>query len=160
LRLPPGYERIEAAVRERCAAQLSRGNIQATLSVDSDSAAHRIKINEDVLDQVVKAMERIGGRLSVQPPTLDGILSIRGVLDVADAELDETERAALDATVLAGLATALSELVLMRAREGAAIGSVLSLRLDEIERLVRTAEESPARAPETIRERLAEQIAL
>jgi uncharacterized protein (TIGR00255 family) len=160
LRLPPGYERIEVGARERCAARLARGNVQATLSVEAESTGHRIRINEDVLDEVVKAMERIGGRLNVQPPTLDGILSIRGVVDVADAEPDEAARAALDAAILAGLETAVAALVAMRMREGAAIGGVLGLRLDEIERLVSTAEESPARKPEIIRERLAEQIAL
>src|SRR5690348_9179791 len=118
LRLPPGYERVETGVRERCAARLSRGNVQATLSVDADAAVHRIRINEDVLDEVVKAMERIGGRLNVQPPTLDGILGIRGVVEIADAEPDEATRAGLDATILAGLETALAELVAMRAREG------------------------------------------
>jgi uncharacterized protein (TIGR00255 family) len=160
LRLPPGHEGIEHGARERCAARLSRGNLQATLSVDADSTAPRIKINEDVLAEVVKAMEWIGGRLNVQPPTLDGILSIRGVLDVAAAEPDEAARAALDQVTLAGLDTALADLVAMRMREGTAIGNVLVLRIDEIERLVRAADESPARAPETIRERLAEQIAL
>jgi uncharacterized protein (TIGR00255 family) len=160
LRLPPGHEGIELGARERCAARLSRGNLQATLSVDADSTAPRIKINEDVLAEVVKAMEWIGGRLNVQPPTLDGILSIRGVLDVAAAEPDEAARAALDQVTLAGLDTALADLVAMRMREGTAIGNVLVLRIDEIERLVRAADESPARAPETIRERLAEQIAL
>jgi uncharacterized protein (TIGR00255 family) len=160
LRLPPGHEGIELGARERCAARLSRGNLQATLSVVADSTAQRIKINEDVLAEVVKAMERIGGRLNVQPPTLDGILSIRGVLDVAAAEPDEAARAALDQVTLAGLDTALADLVAMRMREGTAIGNVLVLRIDEIERLVRAADESPARAPETIRERLAEQIAL
>jgi len=160
LRLPPGHEGIELGARERCAARLSRGNLQATLSVDADSTGQRIKINEDVLAEVVKAMERIGGRLNVQPPTLDGILSIRGVLDVAAAEPDEAARTALDQAILAGLDTAIADLVAMRMREGTAIGNVLALRIDEIERLVRAAEESPARSPETIRERLAEQIAL
>lgn len=160
LRLPPGHEGIELGARERCAAHLSRGNLQATLSLDADSTAQRIKINEGVLDEVVKTMERIGRRLNVQPPTLDGILSIRGVVDFAETEPDEAARAALDQAILVGLDTALADLVAMRMREGTAIGNVLALRIDEIERLVRAAEESPARAPETIRERLAEQIAL
>jgi uncharacterized protein (TIGR00255 family) len=160
LRLPPGYERLEVGARERCAARLTRGNIQATLSVDTAAAGNRIKVNEDVLDEVVKAMERIAGRLNVQPPTLDGILSIRGVVEAADTEPDEAARAELDAAILAGLDTALADLVAMRNREGAAIGNVLALRLEEIERLVRAAEDSPARTPETIRERLSEQIAL
>ena len=160
LRLPPGHDGVEPRARELFAARLSRGNLQATLTVDADSTAQRIKINESVLDEVVRAMERIGGRLQVQPPTLDGILSIRGVVEVADAEPDEAARAAFDDAVLTGLDAALSGLIAMRAREGTALGNVLTLRIDEIERLVREAEESPARAPETIRERLAEQIAL
>ena len=160
LRLPPGHDGVEMRARELFAARLSRGNLQATLTVDADSTAQRIKINESVLDEVVRAMERIGGRLQVQPPTLDGILSIRGVVEVADAEPDEAARAAFDDAVLTGLDAALSGLIAMRAREGTALGNVLTLRIDEIERLVREAEESPARAPETIRERLAEQIAL
>jgi len=160
LRLPPGHDGVEPRARELFAARLSRGNLQATLTVDADSTAQRIKINESVLDEVVRAMERIGGRLQVQPPTLDGILSIRGVVEVADAEPDEAARAAFDDAVLTGLDAALSGLIVMRAREGTALGNVLTLRIDEIERLVREAEESPARAPETIRERLAEQIAL
>jgi uncharacterized protein (TIGR00255 family) len=160
LRLPPGHDGMELRVRERCAARLSRGNLQATLTVDADAALQRIKINESVLDEVVRAMERIGGRLQVQPPTLDGILSIRGVVEIADAEPDEAARAELDEAILAGLDAALTGLVGMRDREGASLGNVLALRIDEIERLVREAEESPARAPETIRERLAEQIAL
>src|SRR5436305_2038109 len=114
LRLPPGHERLEVGARERCAARLARGNIQATLSLDTAASLQRIKINEHVLDEVVKAMERIGGRLNVQPPTLDGILSIRGVVEAADAEPDEEARAALDAAVLAGLETALADLVAMR----------------------------------------------
>ena len=160
LRLPPGHDGVEPRARELFAARLSRGNLQATLTVEADSTTQRIKINESVLDEVVRAMERIGGRLQVQPPTLDGILSIRGVVEVADAEPDEAARAAFDDAVLTGLDAALSGLIAMRAREGTALGNVLTLRIDEIERLVREAEESPARAPETIRERLAEQIAL
>ena len=47
----------------------------------------RIRINEEVLAEVAAAMAKIAGRLQVQPPTLDGILSIRGVIETADAEL-------------------------------------------------------------------------
>ncbi len=160
LRLPPGRDSLELPARERCAARLSRGNLQATLTVESDPGQQRIKINESVLDEVVNAMERIGGRLRVQPPTLDGILSIRGVIEVAEAEPDDAARAAVDKAILAGLDAALTGLVAMRAREGAALGNLLALRINEIERLVHAAESSPARAPASIRERLAEQIAL
>jgi uncharacterized protein (TIGR00255 family) len=159
LRLPPGFESIEMAARERLSAGLARGNVQAALATHQQPAAGRIRINEEVLAEVTTAMEKIAGRLQVQPPTLDGILSIRGVMEAADAELDEEARERLGDLILADLANALADLVAVRGREGNAIAAVLRARLDEIERLVRSAEASPARSPDAIRTRLAEQIA-
>jgi uncharacterized protein (TIGR00255 family) len=159
LRLPAGFERLDPPARERCAGLLTRGNIQSTLTIVSDASAARIRINEDVLGEVLAAMQKIGGRIDVQPPTLDGILSIRGVVEAADNELDEAARAALDLEILKSLDRTLTDLVAMRAREGQAIGNVLGARLSEIARLVRAAEASPARRPEAIRARLAEQVA-
>jgi uncharacterized protein (TIGR00255 family) len=159
LRLPAGFERLDPAARERCAGHLTRGNIQSTLTIVSDASAARIRINEDVLGEVLAAMQKIGGRIDVQPPTLDGILSIRGVVEAADNELDEATRAALDEEILKSFDRTLTDLVAMRAREGQAIGNVLGARLSEIASLVRAAEASPARRPEAIRARLAEQVA-
>jgi uncharacterized protein (TIGR00255 family) len=78
---------------------------------------------------------------------------------MAEGEVSEEERSAYDEALLASFDTALSELAAMRAREGAAIGAVLAARIDEIEALARSAELSPARTPEAIRARLAEQVA-
>ncbi len=159
LRLPTGFERLDPPARERCAARLTRGNIQSTLTLVSDSTANRIRINEEVLGEVLAVMEQIRGRIDVQPPTLDGILSIRGVVEAAENELDEATRTALDEEILRSLDQALADLVTMRAREGQAIGVVLTARLTEITRLVKAAEASPARTPDAIRARLAEQVA-
>jgi uncharacterized protein (TIGR00255 family) len=159
LRLPAGFERLDPPARERCAARLTRGNIQSTLTLVSDSTANRIRINEEVLGEVLAVMEQIRGRIDVQPPTLDGILSIRGVVEAAENELDEATRTALDEEILRSLDQALADLVTMRAREGQAIGVVLTARLTEITRLVKAAEASPARTPDAIRARLAEQVA-
>ena len=159
VRVPPGFERLETAIRERVASNLSRGNVQVLLSVDRGAAAHRVTVDEAVLSQVIDAMTQIGARIATQPPTLDGILSIRGVVNIEESEADEATREAIDADILAGLDRALGELKQSRRREGGAIGGLLSTRLDEIAALTRQAETSPARRPETIRARLAEQVA-
>jgi len=159
LRLPPGLERLEIPVRERCAARLARGNVQASLAIQGATAAPRVRINEEVLKSLIAAMEKIGTGIDVQPPTLDGILSIRGVVEIEEAEAGDAAAAETDAEILAALDGALDELIAMRIREGTAIGTVLGTRLDEIARLAREAEASPARTPEAIRARLAEQIA-
>jgi uncharacterized protein (TIGR00255 family) len=159
-RLPPGFERLEPRVRERCTARLTRGNVQISLSATAEGGTNRIRINEEVLAEVIAAMDRIGETIDVQPPTLDGILAIRGVVETSEAEMDDVERAALDAELLLSFDEAITELVDMRAREGQAMGLVLGTRLVEISALVRQAEASPARTPEAIKGRLAEQVAM
>lgn len=159
LRLPPGFERLDLPTRERSAKLLSRGNIQATMTVWRDTSSGKLVVNEDVLAGVIAAMERIGSRISVQPPTLDGLLAVRGLIETAEPIDDPEAQAALDDAILANFDEALSDLVAMRAREGSAIAGVLQLRLDEIARLTSAAERSPARTVEAIRARLAEQVA-
>jgi uncharacterized protein (TIGR00255 family) len=159
MRLPAGFERLEPSVRERCAARLARGNVQVALSTNAETAGQRFTINEDVLAKVIDAMERIGRKITVQPPTLDGILALRGVVEMEDAVADEAARQAVDAELLTGLDAALDDLVAMREREGVAIGALLATRLDEMAGLTGQADASPSRAPETIRARLAEQVA-
>ena len=159
LRLPAGFDHIEVPARERIGGLLARGNVQAALTTQAQPGATRITINDDVLADVMAAMERISGRMSVQPPTLDGILSVRGVVETVEAEQDEAVRAELAAAILSDLETALVALVADREREGGTIAAALRGRLDEVELLVREVEASPARTPEAIRTRLAEQIA-
>lgn len=159
LRLPAGFEHIEMPARERIGGLLARGNVQAALTTQTQPGAARITINDDVLADVMVAMERISGRMGVQPPTLDGILSVRGVVETVEAEQDETIRAELAAKILSDLDAALVALVADREREGGTIAATLRGRLDEVDLLVREVEASPARTPEAIRTRLAEQIA-
>ncbi len=158
LRLPPGLDRLEIGVRERLTKRLTRGNVQAALTLAREEAATALKINEAVLDAVIAAMNRVADRIDATAPTLDGILAIKGVLETADVEEDEAARAALDAALLAGLDGAIGDLVAARGREGEAIGRILSAQIDEIERLTTAAEAHPGRTPEAIRARLAEQV--
>lgn len=158
LRLPPGLDRLEIAVRERLTKRLTRGNVQATLTLAREEAATTLRVNEAVLDAVIAAMNRVADRIDATAPTLDGVLAIKGVLETADAEDDEATRAAVDAALLAGLDGAIDDLLAARAREGEAIGRVLLGQVDEVARLTAAAEAHPARTPEAIRARLAEQV--
>jgi uncharacterized protein (TIGR00255 family) len=159
LRLPAGFENLEAPARERMGGRLSRGNLQATLGMQSQPGATRVRINDDILAEIIQAMERVGERVDTQPPTLDGIFAIRGVVETVDVIDDEAVRALVAERILTDLDRAVSALLADRLREGAAIATVLTGRLNEIERLVRAVEASPARTPEAIRARLADQIA-
>ena len=159
LKLPPGYEFLEAGTRERIAARIARGNVQASFSMAEATGTTRLRLNEAVLADVAAALAALRARIpDAAPPTLDGVLALRGVLETVDEADDVATREALSGAAFADLDGVLDALVTDRQREGGAIAAVLRARLDAIERAVAAAEASPARQPETIRARLREQI--
>jgi uncharacterized protein (TIGR00255 family) len=159
LRLPPGWDAIEGAVRARVAERLARGSVQAALTVERSGAAPVVRINAAVLDAILTTVRDLARRVEAAPPSLDGLLSLKGVMEVGDAKESEEERVNAEAAATAGFADVLSALSDMRQREGAALGRVLTSRLDDIAALAQRAELTPGRRPEAIRVRLAEQIA-
>jgi uncharacterized protein (TIGR00255 family) len=159
LRLPPGWDEIEQLARKRVTDVLSRGTVYANLSVRRANAQATVKVNEDVLAAVVKVATDLTSRLDAAAPRIDGLLAIKGVIEVAEPDRDEAEDAAARAAIEQSFAEALASLVEMRGREGETLGTILSQRLDEIETLAKKAEDAPGRKPEAIRARLAEQIA-
>ena len=159
LRLPPGWDAIEPALRARAAEVLSRGTLHATLNVEREGVAPVVKVNDEVLQAVIATLNSLADRIEAEPARLDGILAIKGVIEVTDAAEREEERAAAQAAVVKGFDAALADLTKMRRHEGEALGRVLGTRLAEISALVARAEASPGRKPEAIKARLAEQIA-
>ena len=158
MRLPPGWDDIESSVRKRAAELLSRGTVYANLNVKRANAISAIRINEDVLASIVRVAGVLAGKIDAVAPSIDGLLAIKGVIEVVEPESDETEDKAAKAAVASAFERALASLVEMRKREGVTLGQILSQRMDEIERLAKKAEAAPGRKPEAIRARLAEQI--
>lgn len=159
LRLPPGWDAVEVPLRARLAEALSRGTVHANLTVQRSGVAPVVRVNEPVLAAVLATMREVGGRIEASPPSIEGILGLKGVIEVIDQEEGEDERRAAQASVIAGFSLALASLAEMRAREGGVLAAVLRARLDEIAALTARAEAAPGRKPEAIKARLAEQIA-
>lgn len=159
LRLPPGWDAIEGPVRARTAEKLARGSIQATLTIDRTGVQPVVRINEAVLEAILATARQLAKRIETSPPSLDGLLSLKGVMEVSDAEERPDERREAEAAATAGFADALSALAEMRKREGSTLGRVLTARLGDIAALAQRAELVPGRRPEAIRVRLAEQVA-
>jgi uncharacterized protein (TIGR00255 family) len=160
LRLPPGWEELEAFAKKRAAEVLSRGTVYANFNVKRTNAQSTVRVNEDVLASVLRVAGTLASKIDAVAPSIDGLLGIKGVIELVEPEADEAEdKAAKDAAV-AAFDQALTSLVEMRQREGSALGQILLQRMDEIERLAKRAETAPGRKPEAIKARLAEQIAL
>lgn len=160
LRLPPGHDRLEPAVRQEIQKRFARGNIQATLTVERSGEAAASTINHALLIRLAGVARELVRDHGAAPPTADGLLALRGVLDAPGDADDEAQREHFDRSVMAALSDALAGLDRARRSEGAALARILLAHVDEIERLTGLAEADPARDPAQIRARLAEQVGL
>ncbi len=158
LRLPPGWDAIEAVLRASAQRMLVRGTVSATLDVIRNGAAPSVRVNEEMLAAILDSFRSIAKKVDAQPPSLDGILGLRGVIEVVEAEENVEERREAEEAAVKGFDQALGELVAARRREGEALARMLGERMGTIAKLVAAAEASPARQPEAIRARLAEQV--
>lgn len=159
LRLPPGYEQLETGVRDAISRRLVRGSINATLSAQRDAGSTELRLNQAALDQVLKAADHIHHLTGCDRPRPEGLLALKGVLEVVEATDDETVVATRNAAIMASLATALDGLVASRGGEGQRLDRILGDQLAEIDRQVTLVENAPGRSVEAIKARLAEQVA-
>lgn len=158
LRLAPGFDSLESEIRQLVAKMVSRGSVTLNLAVERDGAGGELLINQQALATVLAAMSDLAGKINAVPPSLDGILGLKGVLEQRDRPLAAAHEETLTAAILAGVAEALVDLVLARRQEGARIAVVLSERIDEVEALVARAEVHPARSRDTILAKLRQQV--
>jgi uncharacterized protein (TIGR00255 family) len=158
-RLPGGWDAVEVSARTRTTEKLSRGTIYANLTVERQGVQPSVKVNEPVLAAVLSTLKRLSGKVDAAPPSLDGILSLKGVIEVSEEDEREEDHSAAEAAIVAGFEQALAALIAMRHAEGDTLGRLLSVRLDEIATLTARAEAAPGRKPDAIKARLAEQVA-
>jgi uncharacterized protein (TIGR00255 family) len=158
LRLPPGWDEIETIARKRATELLARGTVYANLTVKRTGAGSIVRVNDDVLASILKVVGEISAKTDAVAPSVDGLLSIKGVIEVVEPESSEEEMQAARVAVTAAFEQALQSLIDMRKREGVTLGQILLQRMDDIERLSKRAEAAPGRKPEAIKARLAEQI--
>ncbi len=159
LRTPPNFDAVEIKARALIAGKIARGACFANLTAKRDDAAVETRINRAALDKLLKALDDVPLHAALRPASLDGLLAVRGIVDVIEPEDDEERRNALDGQILSTLAEALEALVASRFDEGAALAGVLTARLDRIAELTTRAERLPGRGADAIRARLAQQVA-
>ncbi|MDF1600458.1 YicC family protein [Mesorhizobium sp. YIM 152430] len=161
LRLPPGFESIEQPARQALQKTFQRGNIYANLSVARLSAAPAaVTVNETLLVELATLAQRLEHDFGVAPARADGLLALRGVIEMQESILDDDARAARDAAILIVLDEALAGLTAARREEGRALKTIMLGQIDRIESLTERAAADPSRDPAAIRLRLAEQVRL
>ena len=158
LRLAPGFDALESDIRQLIGKTLTRGSVTLNLTVEREGAGGELFINAQALDTVLAVLADLRGRVDATPPSLDGILALRGVLEQRDsARTDDGD--AMQAAVLDAVSRALIDLAVARRQEGSRMASVLLAMLDDIEAHVARATAHPSRSRDAILARLRQQVA-
>ena len=157
LRLPPGYDALEAPLRAALGGRLRRGNISANLAINR-TASPTIRINREMLGRVLALIGELATEVEAAPPRLDGLIGLRGIIETVEDEPDDVVEARRGALVEAW-GVALDRLAASRDGEGARLGVVLSGQLAELAELVAAASASAAAQPEALRARLQQSLA-
>lgn len=159
VRTPSGLDAVGEEARGQILKALTRGQGQLNLTLTRASSSPKLRVNQDVLQSLLSAIGGLALPDNVKPASLDGLLSVRGVVELDDDAVDPGQDEELTAALKAAIGNLIESLKAVRLREGQALAGVLGQQLDVIARLVDEAEASPARQPEAIRARLEAQVA-
>jgi uncharacterized protein (TIGR00255 family) len=157
-RVPSGYEALEVAARATAQAHCTRGNLQLTLTVDRGQVPVKLQVNRELLDQLLGLMRELEAEVRAEPPRLDGLLAVRGVLEAVEEEETKEQMDLRTAAMEEDLVLALEALTAMRRAEGQRLKVLADGHLAEIERLTAAAGETAAARPEALRARLKAQV--
>ena len=150
-------EALEPHIREAVARQLTRGSLTVSLNVQRQQGADEIRLNEPALRQVLKAADRSRRLTDRARRRAEGLLAIKGVLEVVESRRREAD--GRRESMIVSLDKRSTALVRARA-ERKARGSPRCSRRSSMRSRAGRRRRGLARArPEAIRRRLKEQIA-
>ena len=159
-RVPTGLDRVESQARVLVGKQFKRGNINLTLTMARGAAAMPFRINRELLRLAMQTMDELQQGGTVAPPTADGVLRIKGVVEAEEQVSPDPEvEQAREAAMLQTLEQALRRLSEARLAEGAHLKDVLEQHLARVAELCVAAAKSAGAQPAAIRERLQRQLA-
>jgi len=156
---PPGFDGLERAAREQAQTRFQRGQLTVGVQARRSEGALAVRLNLEQLERylAIGAPYLASGRAG--PPSLDGLLALKGVIESEDAVEDPEARTELEAAIGATIGSALDGLLAARREEGRAVAGLLAGFLDRIEALVAEAEAVAGEQPGLVKERFARRMA-
>ena len=159
LRLPTGFEHLDAPVRQALSKAFKRGSLQVNLSLQGQTEKEQISINQDVLHQYLAVAKSLQDELGAAPFQIEGLLALRGVVEAKAAARTDEQQTALDGALLVSFNDVVLGLSDARKAEGKSLAVVLTAQLAQIEKLYAAAVSNPSRQPDAIKARLKTQVA-
>lgn len=148
IRMPQGLLALEDSVRRAAQAQLQRGRVEITVTVeDSEQQSRTVNVDRGLLAQARQVLEEARQALGVTDgPKISDLALIPDLFRMDEWEADpEACRPAVDEAVR----QALGDVVRMRRAEGQALAEDIASRVDRVQQLLEAAVQ---RAPDVVRD--------
>ncbi|WOB77350.1 YicC/YloC family endoribonuclease [Brevundimonas nasdae] len=155
---PNGFDGLERAAKAAGQARFARG--QVTIGVHAkraEAGEAAVTINAAVLARYLTLANELAED-GATPPSADGLLALRGVIEAPEEADDPEARATVEAAMTRTVEEALDALKASRQNEGAQLTPVLDEFIARIEALVAQAEDEAAAQVEAIRDRFTRRI--
>lgn len=158
VRIPRAYQAAEERFRSLMVEKISRGKIDAFLNIEpAPNSPRKVELDSGLAEGYIEALRALKERHGIEGPiTLDILTRFSDIINPPDSGED------LDAVweaILPAAGQAISRLMDMRRREGAALADDIGLRLD---RIAEVTDDMAARAPTVVdayRARLEKRVA-
>jgi len=157
-RAPPGFDTLERLAREGAQVRFQRGQVNVNVQARRLEGSGAARVNVEQLERYLSVIEPYVAAGRVQPPTADGLLALRGVLEASEAEDEAEARAALEQAIAGSIALALDGLKTARLEEGASLTPILGGLIDRVEALTAGAETVAGGQPSAIKDRFTRRL--
>ena len=155
---PNGFDGLERAAKAAVQARFARGQVNIGVQAKrTDAGEAAVAVNAAVLARYLTLANELAED-GATPPSADGLLALRGVIEAPEEVDDPEARAALETAMSRTVEQALDALKASRLQEGALLAPVLEDFIARIEALTAQAEGEAAAQVETIRERFARRM--
>lgn len=155
---PPGFDSLDRVARDGAQARFQRGQLTVNVQGKRAEAVGQTQVSVETLERYLKAGGPYVATGMVTKPSLDGLLALRGVIEVREEDDDAETRAAVEAAMSASIAQALDALKIARLEEGIALTPILNGQVDTIERLTTEAGVEAAGQPAVLKDRFARRM--
>jgi uncharacterized protein (TIGR00255 family) len=155
---PNGFDDLDRLAKAAGQARFARGQVTLGLQARRTAGAEvAVTINAPLLARYLTLANELAED-GATPPSADGLLALRGVIETPEEENDPEARALLQAAMARTIEQALDALKASRQGEGAQLKPVLEDFIARIETLVAQAEGEAQAQVEAIRDRFTRRI--
>ncbi len=132
VRIPSEFDGLDLEIKKQVSGILKRGSVMVSVRIEKEQAQGP-SVDAVALERLLVSIKENSSLSGLTPPTVDGLLAVRGIVTEAGAARFDTDIDELRACIKTALDVALDALLESRKTEGQAIAKVLLRQLDELE---------------------------